>query len=102
MRGIGRIGLVALGLLCGTGTTEARNNWGGGVYFGVMPPVHVVPYPSYPPPYYPRTPYYAAPAPAASEGCYAGPYVCPLEGPAQAGMPCSCPTTQGRAWGRAR
>lgn len=42
------------------------------------------------------------PAPTASEGCYAGPYVCPLEGPAQVGMPCSCPTGDGRSWGQAR
>ncbi len=76
-------------------------HWRGGFSFGFSAPLYMTP-----PPYYAvPTPYYAPPpyaAPAAVEGCYAGPYVCPLEGPARVGMPCSCPTTQGRAWGSAR
>jgi len=97
-------------------TLAQRVHWRGGVHFGFTVPVPVVPpyYPGpyYSPPYYPG-PYYPAPRRAyphyyapprlmASEGCYAGPYVCPLEGSAAVGMPCSCPTAQGRVWGYAR
>jgi hypothetical protein len=39
------------------------------------------------------------PAPA-GEACYAGAYVCPLDQPGPRGEPCSCPTNNGRAWGR--
>jgi hypothetical protein len=68
--------------------------WGGGIFIG--PPVYVAP----PPAYYAPPPYYAPPAAA---GCYAGPYVCPLQAPAAAGAPCSCPTNDGGwAGGRAR
>ena len=70
----------------------------GGVYLG-LGPYPYSPYPTYRPDYAP--PAYYAP-PAATEGCYAGAYVCPLEGPAAVGMPCSCPTSRGQAWGRAR
>jgi len=94
----------------------AHGRWGGGgVFFGfappafvppafvppvfVAPPVYVAPYPYYRP-YAAPPPYYAAPA--ASGGCYAGPYVCPLDGPPLAGAPCSCPANNGRVWGRAR
>ncbi|MCC6717008.1 MAG: hypothetical protein IT555_03915 [Acetobacteraceae bacterium] len=97
------IAMVLAGLAA---ATPAPAHGRVGVYFGMVPPVYLSPYPypyPYPRPYYPPHPYYAAPAPpAATEGCYAGPYVCPLEGPSAVGMPCSCPTTQGRAWGRAR
>ena len=96
--------LVMLAGLAAAGPAAAHGRVGGGAYFGVLPPVYLSPYPTpYPRPYYPPPPYYAAPAPpAATEGCYAGPYVCPLEAPSAVGMPCSCPTTQGRVWGRAR
>lgn len=95
---------AVLAVLATAGPADARGNWhgGGGVYFGV-PPLYLAP-PLFASPYY--DPYYAPrpyyPAPAATEGCYAGPYVCPLEAPSQVGMPCSCPTAQGRAWGSAR
>ncbi len=85
---------AVLGVLAGCGVAAARGYWSGGVYIGV-PPVVISPYPHYPP-----APYHARPA--ASEGCYAGPYVCPLEAHSVVGMPCSCPTVQGPAWGRAR
>jgi len=108
-RGMVVPGAVLVGVLAGLaafGPAAAHGRWGGGVYFGFGPPGYAVPYPAWRP-YYPAPPYYAAPAyppalPPASEGCYAGPYVCPLEGPSQVGLPCSCPTAQGRAWGRAR
>ena len=114
---------LLMALLAGcalAGMAEARGYLGGGVHVGVAPPgfvgppVYVSPYPhrQYDHPYYdrrryyPPAPYYAVPGPysrpAASEGCYAGAYVCPLEAPSLVGMPCSCPTTQGPAWGRAR
>ena len=99
-------GLVACGLVA---SAAAHGRVSGGVYFdfgppAYGPPVYAAPFPGYRPYYPPHygAPSYVAPAPAASEGCYAGPYVCPLEGPAQVGMPCSCPTVQGRAWGQAR
>jgi len=69
--------------------------WYGGFY--VAPPVEMAPSP-----YYYAPPYYAPPAPAASGGCYAGPYVCPLNAPAYAGQSCACDTDQGRVWGQAR
>ena len=90
--------VVAVAVLAGCGGAGARGYWSGGVYFGV-PPVVVSPY-GYLRPYYGPEPYYSRPA--ASEGCYAGAYVCPLEAPSVVGMPCSCPTVQGPAWGRAR
>ena len=76
---------------------------GGGFYYGppvfVGPPVIYVPGPVYGP-----APVYAPPqqyAPA-GQACYAGAYVCPLDRPTQSGAPCSCPTNQGRAYGRAQ
>lgn len=108
---MGWIRLLVLGVLAGCAwiaAAEARGgHWAGGVYVGVAPPVYLSPFPQpyyAPRHYYPPVPYHAAPysRPAASEGCYAGAYVCPLEGPALVGMPCSCPTIQGPAWGRAR
>ncbi len=91
---------LAVGTLLAAGTAAAQLRWWGGVQLGWGPPAYYSPH-HYPPPYY-AAPHYPPPAPAASEGCYAGPYVCPLEGPARVGMPCSCPTGQGQAWGRAR
>lgn len=85
--------------IAGTAPAQAHGRVRGGVYFGVVPPVYAGPYP-YPYHSYAPPPYYAAPA--ASGGCYAGPYVCPLDAPAQLGAPCSCPTAQGPVWGRAR
>ena len=105
----------------------AQARWGGGwgIGIGIMPPpVYIGPPPVYygpPPVYYAPPPAYYAPPPgyapppdyvpppdyAPSLGgppgqtCYAGPYVCPLDQPVPAGGPCSCPTNQGRAWGRA-
>jgi hypothetical protein len=101
MERIWRWGMAAatVAALLGAGAAEAHWRGGGGVYFGVAPPLYSSPYPSYRPDYAP--PAYYAP-PAATEGCYAGAYVCPLEGPAAVGMPCSCPTSRGQAWGRAR
>jgi hypothetical protein len=95
-----RILLVCAGLAMtaatAVGAASAQPRWGAGVQFGWGPPPYHQPY--YPSPYRHAPP----PAPVAGEGCYAGPYVCPLEGPARVGMPCSCPTAQGPAWGRAR
>jgi hypothetical protein len=94
------IRLVPAGIAMATamlaGTAAAQPGWSGGVHFGWGPP-----HPHYRP-YAPSYHYTPPPAPVAQEGCYAGPYVCPLEGPARLGMPCSCPTAQGPAWGRAR
>ena len=99
------LGAALAGLVAGE-PALAHSRWGGGVYFGFGPPVYAPLYPAwrhhYPAPSYYAPAYPPVAVPAASEGCYAGPYVCPLEGPAQVGMPCSCPTAQGRAWGRAR
>jgi hypothetical protein len=91
---------LAMATVLLAGTAAAQPRWGGGVHFGWGPPPFHHPH-HYPPPYY-GAPHYPPPAPVASEGCYAGAYVCPLEGPARVGMPCSCPTGQGQAWGRAR
>lgn len=98
MERIWRWGMAAatVAALLGAGAAEAH--WRGGVYVGVGPYPYS-PYPTHRPYYAP--PIYHAP-PAATEGCYAGAYVCPLEGPAAVGMPCSCPTGRGQAWGRAR
>jgi hypothetical protein len=95
---------AALALAAVTAPSAAHAWWRGGIYFG-LPPVVVAPSPYYyPPAYYAPPAVYAPPpvyAPAAGQACYAGPYVCPLEGPAAAGAPCSCPTNNGRAGGRA-
>ena len=98
--------------------------WRGGVFFGfppilpyfyAPPPVVYAPPPIVyaPPPGYGAPPpgYYGAPPPppagsgapprrSAGPACHAGAYVCPLETPAPAGSPCSCPTNTGRAAGR--
>ena len=85
------------------GTITAAMEAGG--YFGfvappivIAPPVLVGPPIGYygPPGYYPP-PVYAAPA--AGQGCYAGPYVCPLDTPAGVGAPCSCPAKGSRVFG---
>ena len=103
MTTVGRLGVgVLVAVLAGCALVwraEARGYWAGGVSIGVVPPVFISPYPR---PYYGPGPYGGYSRPAASEGCYAGPYVCPLEAPSVVGMPCSCPTMQGSAWGRAR
>jgi hypothetical protein len=66
--------------------------WGPGVIIAVPPPVYYGPPSGY---------YYYAPRPAPpGEACYAGAYVCPLDQPGPRGEPCSCPTNNGRAWGR--
>jgi len=88
--------VLAMATVLVAGVASAQPRWGGSLQFGWGPPVY-----HYPPPYY-VVPHHPPPAPIAGEGCYAGPYVCPLEGPARVGMPCSCPTAQGQAWGRAR
>ena len=65
--------------------------WGPGVFIAIPPPIYYTPAPGY----------YYAPRPApAGEACYAGAYVCPLDQPGPRGEPCSCPTNNGRAWGR--
>lgn len=68
------------------GAAAAQGYWRGGVYVGAGP------YSYHPPP----TPV------VASEGCYAGAWVCPLERPAYVGAPCACATGQGTVWGQAR
>jgi hypothetical protein len=94
---------AGLALAAVAAPSAAHAWWRGGIYFG-FPPVVVAPYPYYyPAPYYPPV-YYPPPpesAQPAGQACYAGPYVCPLEGPVAAGAPCSCPTNNGRAAGRA-
>ena len=95
---------AALALAAVTAPSAAHAWWRCGVYFD-FPPVVIGPAAPayYYPPYYPP-PYYAPPpgyAPAAGQACYAGPYVCPLESPLAVGAPCSCPTNDGRAGGRA-
>lgn len=81
-----------------------QRGWHGGVFLA-LPPLAIAPFAYGGHPYrygYEYGPGAAYSAPAASEGCYAGAYVCPLEGPAAVGMPCSCETGNGRAWGAAR
>lgn len=98
--------------------SPAQAWWRGGVWVGVAPPLYYAP-PYYPPPpvyyappppvYYAPPPpvvytppnFYAAPQQQYSQSCYAGPYTCPLQRPAPAGSACSCPSNQGRAYGRA-
>lgn len=95
------VAAVAAGLALVPGTANAW--WHGGfygprvVFFG--PPVIYGP----PPPvYYAPPPVVYAPAPPAGQTCYAGAYVCPLDQPTPVNGGCSCPTNQGRAYGRAR
>ncbi len=118
---IGAVALAAAALLPGA----AQAYWRGGVWFGFgvplyPPPVYPAPLypvpaypvpgypvPAYPPPYYGPRPYAYAPpayypAPPAAGGCYAGPYVCPLQAPSAVGAPCACPTRGGTVWGQAR
>jgi len=86
--------------LLAAGAAQAHWHGSGGFYVGVAPPLYAPAYP-YHRPYHYAPPVYHAP-PAATEGCYAGAWVCPLEAPAHVGMPCACPTGRGQAWGRAR
>ena len=69
--------------------------YGPGVIFVAPPPVYYAPPVIYAPP-----PVYAPPM--AGGTCYAGAYICPLEQATPVGGGCSCPTHQGRAYGRAR
>jgi hypothetical protein len=85
----------------------AQAHWrGNGVQFGIAPPMYAPAFPYHHGPYHHGPYHYAPPAyhppPAATEGCYAGAWVCPLQGPAWVGSPCACPTSRGQAWGRAR
>ena len=103
--------LAGLALAALAVPTPAQAWWRGGVFFGFPP---VVPY-YYPPPpvVYPPPVIYAPPPAAyppyappppppqqAGPACHAGAYVCPLETPAAAGAPCTCPTNTGRIAGR--
>lgn len=101
--------LVAAGLALAPVAAQAR--WRGGLFFGIgplfAPPLYAPPayygppiYAPPPPVYYGPPPMIYAPAPA-GQGCYAGPYICPLDHPAPIGAACSCPTGQGRAYGHA-
>lgn len=105
-----RVSFIAALVVSALGAAApAQARWGGGwgVGIGIMPPpVYIGPPPIYygpPPVYYAPPPAYYAPPPGGPPGqaCYAGPYVCPLDQPVTAGEPCSCPTNQDRAWGRA-
>jgi len=65
--------------------------WGPGLFVAIPPPVYNgSPSGDYPAP---------RPAPPGG-GCYARAYVCPLDQPGPRGAPCSCPTDNGRVWGR--
>jgi hypothetical protein len=101
------IGATAMAVAAGiTLLPGAANAWwrhgfyGPGVVF-IGPPIYAPP-PIYygPPVIYAPPPVYAAPM--AGSTCYAGAYICPLDQPAPMGGECSCPTNQGRAYGRAR
>jgi hypothetical protein len=95
---------------------QPANAWwrGGGWFYGpaivVGPPVIYAPPPViYGQPgavYAPGQVYSPAPgyvpAGPAGQACYASAYVCPLDQPTPVGGPCSCPTNQGRAYGRAQ
>ena len=109
---------LAVVAMAGLGVTVApspAHAWwrGGGIVIGVNPfPLFFPPPVYYPPPgYYPPPPaaYYAPPPPgyaqqsaAPGQTCYAGPYVCPLERVAPAGVNCSCPGNYGRVPGVVR
>jgi hypothetical protein len=116
-----RRGTVAAALLATLAAPLPAHAWwrGGGfgvglaagTLFGLAVPALTAPGYYYPPPvyyapppvYYAPPPAYAAPgyvAPASGQGCYAGAYVCPLDRPSPVGSPCSCPSNQGRAYGR--
>ncbi len=73
-----------------------RYYYGPRVYFAaplfLPPPVYIGP----PPVYYAPRPY-----PPSAQTCYAGAYICPLDQPAPVGGTCSCPATNGRAYGSA-
>ncbi len=99
--------LIGLGMLAVPGTAQAwwhhGPRWYGGVY--IAPPVYVPPPVYAAPPVY--APYYAPPAeyagpPPVAGSCSAGPYVCPLASPTNAGQSCACDTPQGRIWGHTR
>ena len=99
---------AALALAAVTAPSAAHAWWRGGIYFG-LPPVVVAPSPYYyPPAYYAPPAVYAPPpvyAPAAGQAARGRPRVAHavrVTGlPAAAGAPCSCPTNNGRAGGRA-
>lgn len=99
---------VLVGLVLGVMAAPAHAYWRGGVVVGVPfgpffvpPPLFIGPPVVYSPPpvvFAPQPPIvYAAPPPPPSAGqsCVAGPYVCPLTGPANIGASCSCPSNQG-------
>ena len=102
---------ILLGVLALAAPAHARVFIGVGVplpFYG-PPPMY------YPPPvYYAPQPYYYAPpppvvytppaaAPAYRQSCDAGAYVCPLERPLSAGLPCYCIGNNGqRVNGNAR
>ncbi len=98
---------LAAGLGVMTAATPAQAWWHHGyfgprVFFGpgvvFAPPVVVGPPVVYAPPVI----YAPAPAPA-GRGCYAGPYVCPLDQPTPSGASCSCPVGGNtRVYGSAR
>jgi hypothetical protein len=107
-----RVSFIAALLVSALGAAmpaQARWYGGWGVGIGIVPgPLYIAPPPVYyppPPVYYAPPPVYYAPPPAyaapAGSACYAGQYVCPLDQPTAPGGPCSCPTNQGRAAGRA-
>jgi hypothetical protein len=113
-RAVAVLALIGFGVLAAPGVAEAwwhhGPRWHGGFYY-VAPPVYVPPPVYVAPPVY--QPYYAPPAysqydapparyagpPPAAGDCSAGPYICPLGGPATVGQSCACDTPQGRIWG---
>jgi hypothetical protein len=91
---------LALAALVLPSSANAYYFYGPRVFVGV--PFFAAPVYVPPPVYYAPPPVYA-PAPVYSgRGCYAGPYVCPLDRPTPVGAGCSCPTNNGRAYGDAR
>jgi hypothetical protein len=108
------IAVLVVSALGAAAPAQARWYGGWGYGIGIVPPsVYIGPPPGYygpPPGYYAPPPAYYAPPPAyyappqggqPGQTCYAGPYICPLDQPVPPGGPCSCPTNQGRAGGRA-
>ena len=78
--------------------------FGGPVFY--PPPVYYYPPPVYYPPppvvYAPSPAWSTPPAPAATQSCSAGQYVCPMTRPVPAGATCWCPNNSGgRAYGTA-
>ncbi len=95
---------IAAGAVLAPSPAEAW--WRGPGIFFFGPPIVIGPPVVYAPPppviYAPAPVYQPAPAYAAAQTCYAAAYICPLDQPTPVGGPCSCPTNQGRAYGRAR